>query len=1125
MYICLNTCALRKIIQIILFIVFGFFTNAGATHLMGGEITWVCLGNGNYQFQMKVYRDCITAVYITNGGPISLTVHNHPTVTSIPMSIVDSTDISPQCNGAGPSYNCSNITPGNTAVKEYILKSNPVNLPGIPPAEGWIFTWSNCCRNASITNLSLNFAGPGNPTNGFTLRAKMFAYNAINASPCFDSSPIFQERPSIIICAGTPYTYNPNAYDPDLDSITYEFDRALDYLPPGSPFTATSPPAIPFEIGYSLNSPFPGPTQNVNNVPVTLNPITGEMNFTVFNIGNYVQVIKATSYKCGQKVAEIYREIQTVILSCGANLPPTVTAPFINTATGQYTNYIDTVTAGDVVSFSITGTDNGFLPTGWPQSIIYTAAGGQFGTNFIDPNSGCINQPCATINPPPPQSGTGSLTLNFNWQTGCEHVATFNECITNSNVHTFTFTFRDDYCPAPSYTIVTATIVVNAIAIIKSPQLHCASVLNNGDVQLTWEIPEDTAGTFNSYHVYASPNANGPFTVVDSIFNYNQNTYTHVGAGALQGSMYYYVRSRSGCFGQVFSPPKDTIQTIFVTIGPATGNNYTVSWNALSTPPLSSSYPFYRVFKQVDNGPWIQVTTTANNSYDDSFLNCSADINYRVELQDSLGCTSVSNIDSVTFINNIPPPNINLDSASVLLSSQLVQLGWQPSADADVNRYVVLQEINGVLTPIDTVFGYNSTSFLNLNSSPAAGYEVYGIAAIDSCGNMGNASFLHQTIHLTYEVNGCLGKVDLNWTPYLGFAGVSAYQVYVKNGNQPYSLAATLSGASNRYTYTNMDNSSTYCFFIRAISSASGISASSNEICFVANVIDLADYTYMNYATVENDFTAALKCYIDTSADLTNYMVTRKNLPFGRNDTLGIFVIDTYDDFIRFYDNAAKTQETAYEYKFYIIDACGNLTGESNIGTTIFLRGDALPGFTNKLSWNPYKLWDGRVASYNLYSCSDFTKQDAILVASFDSTGKYFEHDVSELTPQDGRICYFIEAIEGSGNQYGFLEKSYSNVICLDQEPVLFIPNAYIFNGLSQDFGPKGIYEHMASEYSFSIWNRWGEKIFESETPGQNWDATYKGNRVPQGVYVYKLDFKSVKGKIINRVGTVTILE
>ena len=1090
---------------------------------MGGEITWVCLGNGNYQFQMKVYRDCLTAVYITNAGPISLSVHNHPSVTSIPMNIVDSTDISPQCNGSGPSYNCASPN-GNTAVKEYILKSNNVNLPGVPPPQGWVFSWSNCCRNASITNLSLSFAGPGNPTNGFTLRAKMFAYNGQNASPCFDSSPIFQERPSIIICAGTPYTYNPNAYDPDLDSVSYEFDKPLDYLPPGNAFTATNPPAIPFEIGYSLANPFPGPAQNVNNLPVTLNSQTGEMSFTVFNIGNYVQVIKATSFKCGQKVAEVYREIQTVILSCGANQPPTVTAPFINNGSGLFTNYIDTVTAGDLVTFSITGTENGFLPTGFPQSIIYTAQGGQFGTNYTNPNAGCLNLPCATLSPPPPQTAQGNLTLNFNWQTGCEHVATFEECITNSNVHTFTFTFRDDYCPAPSYTVVTATIVVEAIAIIESPNLHCANVLNNGDVALTWEIPLDTAGTFNSYHVYASPNLNGPYTVIDSIFNYNQNTYTHLGAGCQQAPLYYFVRSRSGCFGKVLTPPKDTLQTIFVNIGAAVGNNYSVTWNALHTPPLSSSYPFYRIFKQVDNGPW-QVSTTPNLFFDDSFLNCSADINYRVELQDSLGCVSSSNIDSVTFLNNAPPPNMNLDSVSVVLSSQLTQLGWSPSLDTDVNRYIVLQEINGLLTPIDTVFGYNNTSFLNLNSNPGNGSEVYGIAALDSCDNLGNASLLHHSIYLTHKVNGCLGKVDLAWTPYFGFSGISNYLIYVKQDNQPYTLAATVSGATQTFTYTNMNNSSTYCFYIRAMSNIAGISSASNEVCFVANVIDLADYTYMNYATVENDFTAALKCYIDTAADIASYVVTRRKMPFGSNDTLGVFLIDTYDEFIRYYDNSAKTQETAYEYKIFIVDACGNLTGVSNVGTTIFLQGEALPGFTNKLSWNFYKAWDGKIAAYNLYSCDNYLRQNPNLVASFDSTTKYFEHDVAEITPADGIICYFIEAIEGTGNQYGFLEKSFSNVICLEQEPVLYIPNAFVLGGLSENFGPKGIYENMAAEYNFSIWNRWGEKIFETKTPGQSWDATYKGNKVPIGVYVYMLDYTSVKGKSINRIGIVTVVE
>jgi hypothetical protein len=1120
----LNTWALQKKITLILLLFLSFVNKASATHLMGGEITWVCLGGGNYQFQMKVYRDCLTAVYITNGGPIALSVHNHPSVTSIPMNIIDSTDISPQCNGSGPTYNC--ITPnGNTAVKEYILKSNPVNLPGVPPPQGWIFTWSNCCRNASITNLSLTFAGPGNPTNGFTLRAKMFAYNGQNASPCFDSSPIFQERPSIIICAGTPYTYNPNAYDPDLDSISYEFDRPLDYLPLGSLFTASNPPAIPYEVGYSLANPFPGPTQNVNNVPVVLNSLTGEMSFTVFNVGNYVQVIKATSYKCGQKVAEIYREIQTVILSCGANQPPTVTAPFINNGTGLFTNYIDTVIAGDLVSFSITGTDNGFLPTGWPQNLVYTAQGGQFGTNYTDPNSGCLNQPCATLNLPPPQTGQGSLTLNFNWQTGCEHVATFEECITNANVHTFTFTFRDDYCPAPSYTVVTATIVVQAVAIIKSPQLHCANVLNNGDVTLTWEIPEDTAGTFNSYHIYASPNLNGPYTVVDSIFVYNQNTYTHVGAGCQQNPLYYLIKSRSGCFGQVFSPAIDTIQTIFVNIGPAVNNNFTVSWNALCTPPLASSYPFYRVFKQIDNGPWIQVATTANLSYNDSFLNCSAAINYRIDMQDSIGCISSSNIDSVIFTNNVAPQNMDLDSVSVILSSQLVQLGWSPSIDTDVNAYIILQEVNGVLTPIDTVFGYNNTSYFNPNSNPGNGSEIYGIAPMDSCNNVGAASILHHSIFLNYQVNGCLGKVDLTWSPYSGFNGISNYLVYVKQDNQPYTLAATVSGATQKLTYTNMVSSSTYCFYVRALSSNGTISAASNQICFVANVIDLADFTYMNYATVENDFTAALKCYIDTSADIASYLVTRRKIPFGTNDTLGVFLIDTYDEFIRFYDNSAKTQETSYEYKIFIIDACGNLTGVSNVGTTIYLQGEALAGFTNILNWNFYNEWDGKVETYNLYSCADYSKKNATLLATFDKNGKYFEHDVSELIPVDGTICYFVEAIEGTTNQYGFLEKSYSNVICLEQEPVLYIPNAYVFGGLSENFGPKGIYENMAADYNFSIWNRWGEKIFETKTPGQNWDATYKGSKVPIGVYVYMLDYTSIKGKYINRIGIVTVIE
>ena len=237
-----------------------------------------------------------------------------------------------------------------------------------------------------------------------------------------------------------------------------------------------------------------------------------------------------------------------------------------------FTNYIDTVTAGDLVTFSLTGTDNGFLPQGFQQSMTYTAQSGQFGANYTNPNAGCDNLPCATLSLPPPQTAVGTLNVDFNWQTGCEHVALNDECITLSNVHTFTFTFRDDYCPAPSYTVVTATIVVNAITVIQSPHIHCANVLANGDVQLTWDLPIDTDLTYNSYHIYTAANLNGPYTVIDSIFNYNTTTYTHVGAAADVASRYYFVKSRSGCFGQVYAPALDTVQTIFVSIGTPVNN-------------------------------------------------------------------------------------------------------------------------------------------------------------------------------------------------------------------------------------------------------------------------------------------------------------------------------------------------------------------------------------------------------------------------------------------------------------------------------------------------------------------------------------------------------------------------
>ena len=70
------------------------------------------------------------------------------------------------------------------------------------------------------------------------------------------------------------------------------------------------------------------------------------------NEGEYVSVIKVTSYKCGEKVAEVYRELQTVIASgCASNEPPLI-SPIANNS------YRDTIKVGDTVRFRITILDS-----------------------------------------------------------------------------------------------------------------------------------------------------------------------------------------------------------------------------------------------------------------------------------------------------------------------------------------------------------------------------------------------------------------------------------------------------------------------------------------------------------------------------------------------------------------------------------------------------------------------------------------------------------------------------------------------------------------------------------------------------------------------------------------------
>src|SRR5690554_4180157 len=86
------------------------------------------------------------------------------------------------------------------------------------------------------------------------------------------------------------------------------------------------------------------------------------------------------------------------------------------------------------------------------------------------------------------------------------------------------------------------------------------------------------------------------------------------------------------------------------------------------------------------------------------------------------------------------------------------------------------------------------------------------------------------------------------------------------------------------------------------------------------------------------------------------------------------------------------------------------------------------------------------------------------------------------------------------------------------QLPTVFSPNG---DGLNDQFCVLG---NCIFSMRFQIFNRWGEKVFESVDLNDCWDGTFKGEPVNTGVYVYKLIVVKDDGSEFQTSGNVNLL-
>jgi gliding motility-associated-like protein len=87
--------------------------------------------------------------------------------------------------------------------------------------------------------------------------------------------------------------------------------------------------------------------------------------------------------------------------------------------------------------------------------------------------------------------------------------------------------------------------------------------------------------------------------------------------------------------------------------------------------------------------------------------------------------------------------------------------------------------------------------------------------------------------------------------------------------------------------------------------------------------------------------------------------------------------------------------------------------------------------------------------------------------------------------------------------------------------PNAFSPNK---NGINDVFRPVGVGINLTLEYQLTIYNRWGEKVFETLDPLHGWDGTYGGRQPMEGVYVYKAQVVFLDGSRKIYKGDITLL-
>ncbi len=284
-----------------------------ARHIIGGNITYKCLGNDRYRFTLEMYRDCncTNCAFLDPSASVAAYLCASPNgCMSSNLFIQGAVNLESTTQIATPDYPC--LIPPDVCVERGVYHFEMV-LP--QSDQSYFVAFQRCCRNVTISNI-INPEAQG---------ATYFVEIPPAAQQVCNNSPTFNTFPPTVLCAGQPFSYDHSATDIDGDQLVYEFcapfkgggnntdATLLNTCIGAQPIPACPPPYS----NVQFTAPNYTPLFPMGGSPaVNINSSTGVISGTPVDVGQFVVGVCVSEYRNGVLLSRIYRDFQFNVASC-----------------------------------------------------------------------------------------------------------------------------------------------------------------------------------------------------------------------------------------------------------------------------------------------------------------------------------------------------------------------------------------------------------------------------------------------------------------------------------------------------------------------------------------------------------------------------------------------------------------------------------------------------------------------------------------------------------------------------------------------------------------------------------------------------------------------------------------